>query len=266
MDRSAECKRLKRFPFVCNGCPKRGGSCLFAQRFLYDPKAAQSQYESLLSSWRQGYAMTEEDKSAFDDALESGVAKGQSPCHIVKANPDAIKCSLRTVYRMIDAGDAPAKSVGLRRKVKLKPRRKCKRRDAVDAKAREGRRYEDFAPTRNAAPSASWSSTPSRAPPRSWAASKGVGSSTAIPTPPSKRGRSRRTALARCFIPNGADMAQLTGGDVKAMRGSINSYERKSMQTTYKAAVALFGEKFLDGLGIDEVGAENVSMLPILGG
>lgn len=143
-DKSAECKRLKRFPFACNGCPKYRSGCVFAKQFVYDPEAAQSQYESLLSSCRQGYAMSEEEKAAFDAALKSGVDKGQSPYHIAKANPDAIKVSLRTVYRMIDAGDTPVKGIDLRRKVKLKPRRKYKRRDEVDTKAREGRRYEDF--------------------------------------------------------------------------------------------------------------------------
>ena len=144
LDKSAACKRLMRFPFVCNGCPKRRAGCVFARQFVYDPEAAQSQYESLLSSCRQGYSMTEEEKSAFDAALKAGVDKGQSPYHIAKSNPDAIKVSLRTVYRMIDAGDTPVKSIDLRRKVKLKPRKKHKRRDEIDTKVREGRRYEDF--------------------------------------------------------------------------------------------------------------------------
>ena len=142
-DKSAECQRLKRFPGVCNGCGKRR-NCLFAKQFVYDPDVAHEAYRSLLSSCREGYAMNEEGKAAFDAAMKNGVGKGQSPYHIVKTNPDAIKCSLRTAYRIIDNGDSPVKNIDLRRKVKLKPRRRYRQRNKDRLEVRKGREYPDF--------------------------------------------------------------------------------------------------------------------------
>ncbi len=142
-DKSAECPRLKRFPWVCDGCEKRR-HCHFAKQFFYDPDAAHDAYRSLLSSSREGYAMTEGEKASFDAVMKSGVDKGQSPYHIVKANPEAIKCSLRTAYRIIDNGDTAVKNVDLRRKVKLKPRRTYKRKNKDSLEVRKGREYSDF--------------------------------------------------------------------------------------------------------------------------
>ena len=334
-DKSAECKRLKRFPFVCDGCPKRRSGCVFAKQFIYDPDEAQSQYESLRSSCRQGYAMTEEEKSAFDAALKSGVDKGQSPYHIVKSNPEAIKVSLRTVYRMIDAGDTPVKNIDLRRKVKLKPRKKYKRRDRIDVKVREGRRYEDFArffvgsgaigimeldtvegpvgksgkclltihstithlmiarllPSREKsevgkAIEAIKAAVGGEAFGRAFAITlTDRGTEFVDPDPIEKVGGEKRCSLFYCdsyssyqkgaieenhtlvryVIPKGVDMGALDEADVKAMMDNINSYERKSIGTTpYRVAEALFGKKFLDDLGIDEIDPKDVRLLPSL--
>ena len=334
-DKGAECKRLKRFPFVCDGCPKRRCGCVFAKQFVYDPDAAQSQYESLLSSCRQGYAMTEEEKSAFDAALKSGVDKGQSPYHIAKANPDAIKCSLRTVYRMIGAGDTPVKNIDLRRKVKLRPRKKYARRDKIDIKVREGRRYEDF--VRLYAQSGAIGimeldtvegpvgksgkclltihSTithlmiarllPSKEKSEVGKAIEGIkaavggeafarafaitltdrGTEFVDPEPVEKVGGERRCSLFYCdsyssyqkgaieenhtlvryVVPKGFDLGGLDDSDVEAMMDNVNSYERKSIGTTpYKLAEALFGKKFLDDLGIEEIDPKDVKLLPSL--
>ncbi len=71
--------------------------------------------------------------------------------------------------------------------------------------------------------------------------------------------------LVRYVIPKGAYLDALTDEDVKAMMGNVNSYEREAIGTTpYRMAEALFGRGFLEALGIDEVDAKEVKLLPSL--
>lgn len=135
------CKRLARWPFVCNGC-RRKQTCFLAERYSYDAKAAQADYESALSQCREGVNMTMEEKVAFDSALMAGVGKGQS-IHAIAATSDAIKCSERTVYRLVDAGKTVVQNIDLIRKVKLK-KRKGKGPKAPSVPIPDGAEYQDF--------------------------------------------------------------------------------------------------------------------------
>ena len=137
-----ECKTLTRFPYVCNGCPKRA-HCRQEYKYKYDPDLAQDNYKIILSSSREGIDMSLEDKIMFDTILKNGIDNGQSPYHIIKSNQEHIKCSLRTAYRMIDKQQTIVQNIDLRRKVKLKPRKHYKIKN-VDNKVRIGRTYADF--------------------------------------------------------------------------------------------------------------------------
>ena len=48
-----ECKRLKRFPYVCNGCDKIQG-CKRNERYYYDSSIANNEYKEILVESRNG--------------------------------------------------------------------------------------------------------------------------------------------------------------------------------------------------------------------
>lgn len=138
----SSCKRLQRFPFVCNGCEKRK-YCFKQYKFFYEPSIAQENYEIILRDSRIGLDITLEDKAVFDTILKEGISKGQSIHHIVEANKDRIRYSERSVYRLIDRAQTIVQPLDLRRKVKLKPRKHyvCKE---DNKHVRVGRTYADY--------------------------------------------------------------------------------------------------------------------------
>lgn len=69
--------------------------------------------------------------------------KGQSIHHIVATNPDKIKCSESTVYRIINEGKTVTKRIELRRAVKLKPRAHYVYKED-NRQIRMGRKLADF--------------------------------------------------------------------------------------------------------------------------
>lgn len=137
-----ECKRLGRFPFVCNGCEKRKYCCK-QYKFFYEPSIAQENYEIILRDSRIGLDITLEDKAAFDAILKDGISKGQSIHHIVEANKDKIRYSERSAYRLVDKSQTLVQALDLRRKVKLKPRKHYVYKED-NKKVRKGRTYADY--------------------------------------------------------------------------------------------------------------------------
>ena len=137
-----ECKRLGRFPFVCNGCEKRKYCCK-QYKFFYEPSIAQENYEIILRDSRIGLDITLEDKATFDTILKEGISNGQSIHHIVKANKDKIRYSERSAYRLVDRSQTLVQPLDLRRKVKLKPRKHYVYKED-NKKVRKGRTYADY--------------------------------------------------------------------------------------------------------------------------
>ncbi len=136
------CKKLCRFPFVCNACEKRKYCCK-EYKYFYDAKIAQENYEIVLRDSRIGLDITLEDKAVLDATLKEGLAKGQSVHHIVKANKEQIRYSERSIYRIIDRGQTTVQAIDLRRKVKLKPRKHYVYKED-NKKIRQGRCYSDY--------------------------------------------------------------------------------------------------------------------------
>lgn len=137
-----ECKRLARFPFVCNGCEKRKYCCK-QYKFFYEPSIAQENYEIVLRDSRIGLDITLEDKATFDAILKEGISNGQSIHHIVEANKDRIRYSERSAYRLVDRSQTFVQSLDLRRKVKLKPRKRYVYKED-NKRVRKGRTYADY--------------------------------------------------------------------------------------------------------------------------
>lgn len=137
-----DCKRLQRFPFVCNGCEKRKYCCK-QYKFFYEPTVAQENYEIILRDSRIGLDITLEDKITFDTILKDGLSNGQSIHHIVEANKDKLRYSERSAYRLVDRSQTIVQPLDLRRKVKLKPRKHYVYKED-NKRVRKGRTYADF--------------------------------------------------------------------------------------------------------------------------
>lgn len=119
------CRRLKRFPYVCNGC-QIGKSCNL-QKWRYDHSLANGDYLHELHCSRSGADLTPDEANDLSKVVSSGLAKGQSPYIIKKANPDEVRVSARTLYNYIKnavlQGVAPASlPEGLRKRKKKIPR------------------------------------------------------------------------------------------------------------------------------------------------
>ena len=119
------CRRLKRFPYVCNGC-QDAKSCRL-QKWRYDHDVVNADYTHDLNCSRSGADLTADEASSLSKIVSGGLAKGQSPYLIKRANPDGVRVSCRTLYNYIKKavlqGVAPASlPEGLRKRKKRIPK------------------------------------------------------------------------------------------------------------------------------------------------
>lgn len=91
------CPQLKGFPWVCNGCPKRG-YCQ-CQKAYYKARDAQNDYELKLKESREGINMPIEEFNTINQIISSGIDKGQSIEHILHSND--IQISTSTAYNYL---------------------------------------------------------------------------------------------------------------------------------------------------------------------
>lgn len=139
-----ECKRIKRFPYVCNGCSKIGNCRL--NHYYYDPKLAHQEYSEVLVGSRSGINCTEELFKILDEIISNGVKNGKSIYAILLNHPE-INVSERTIYRYIEERYLQVRNHDLRNKVKMKPRKAYKYKDKLSKEIkeiREGRTYDDY--------------------------------------------------------------------------------------------------------------------------
>lgn len=136
------CKTISKYPFVCNGCDRKS-YCFKEYKYYYDAKIAQENYEILLVDSRIGIDFSLEEKLLFDETMKQGIENGQSVYHIVSSNPDKIKCSVSTAYRLINQKKTVIQKMDLRRAVKLKERNHYVYKED-NREIREGRKYSDF--------------------------------------------------------------------------------------------------------------------------
>lgn len=135
------CIKLQKPPYVCNGCKERNGCKL--RRHLYDAKLALTEYETVRSESRQGFATTPTELKRIDDVIAPLVKQGQSIHQICANNTDLIMLDERTIYNYIDAGLLSVGNLDLPRKVCYKARKK-KKPLRVDKQCHLGRTYDDF--------------------------------------------------------------------------------------------------------------------------
>lgn len=137
----AQCLKLDKPPYVCNGCQQRQTCKL--ERHLYEAKFAQKEYEAIRSESRQGFAITPAELERIDQIISPLIKKGQSIHQICVNNADEIMLDERTIYNYVDAGLLSVGNIDLPRKVRYKVRKK-KPPVRVDKQCHLGRTYEDF--------------------------------------------------------------------------------------------------------------------------
>lgn len=137
----AQCLKLDKPPYVCNGCQQRQTCKL--ERHLYEAKFAQKEYEAIRSESRQGFAITPAELERIDQIISPLIKKGQSIHQICVNNADEIMLDERTIYNYVDTGLLSVGNIDLPRKVRYKVRKK-KPPVRVDKQCHLGRTYEDF--------------------------------------------------------------------------------------------------------------------------
>ena len=136
------CKWRDRSPGACNKCPKTNSCHL--DKYFYNPKKAQADYEYELKDSREGANLTTTSAKELAAILKPLLDKKQSIYQIKKNHPE-IKQGQRTIYTYID--NEVLKPFGidyfsLKEKVQRKTSKKLKKRkEPVNY---IGRKYEDF--------------------------------------------------------------------------------------------------------------------------
>jgi len=139
-----KCKKLDRFPYVCNGCDLKYKVCPF-DKYKYEAKRAQSLADNHLVLNRRGLNISEDEFKALDEFIKEGTIAGKSIYDIVKSNKE-IKKSVSTVYRYIDNKYLTTKKIDLPYAVTYKPRKHKKKYDYLDNKNidRKNHTYLDY--------------------------------------------------------------------------------------------------------------------------
>ena len=138
------CPKLRKPPYVCNGCDERGGGCHLDKR-LYDAEHAHAQYKQTLSDSRSGISLTENEMKHIEETIIPLIKNGVSLPIAYNEYADSMPVSERTIYDYIDKGVFSAGNLDLRRKVRRKPFRKKSGPELhVDKRCHVGRTYADF--------------------------------------------------------------------------------------------------------------------------
>ena len=136
------CEKLKKAPYVCNGCEKKR-TCR-SEKYYYSAGKAFSEYRETIVSSREGVNISEERVADLNALLTPLLRKGQSIAHIYSSHSDEIEVTPKTLYNYIGRGILAVRNIDLHRKVKYKPRQKHVSGTEKDRKWLDGRRYSDF--------------------------------------------------------------------------------------------------------------------------
>ena len=136
------CNRLKKPPYVCNGCEKNAGCAML--RHIYKAKTAQQDYESTLKESRALTALNKPSTYTIDEIVSPALKKGQSIHHIYVANKNEINVSERTLYNMAHQEILSVSLLDLPRTVRRTIPKEYKHKKPKDKAILEGRTYIDF--------------------------------------------------------------------------------------------------------------------------
>lgn len=139
---SAPCQKLKKSPYVCNGCKSRSGCRKI--RWTYYARKANDSYKELISSCRQGVNLTEEEIFNINKIITPLVKKGQTTNHLYINHPEVLNFSKVSFYNYVNNGVFEFKPLDFPRIVKHKKRKNNKRRTRQEREILIGRKYDDF--------------------------------------------------------------------------------------------------------------------------
>lgn len=139
---STPCPKLKKHPYVCNGCKSRSG-CR-RERYTYYARKANDSYKELICSCRQGINLTDEEIYNINKIITPLVKKGQTTNHLYINHPEVLNFSKVSFYNYINAGIFEFGPLDFPRIVKHKKRKNKKRRTRQEREILIGRKYEDF--------------------------------------------------------------------------------------------------------------------------
>lgn len=120
------CKKLDRYPYVCNACNYRYSLCGF-KKYIYKAKEAQDKANENLVISRRGIDLDSSEYKKIDTSIKKGIKDNKSIYHIVKE--DNLSKSVTTIYRYINSGFLTTKRMDLPLAVTYKKRKHNKKYD-----------------------------------------------------------------------------------------------------------------------------------------
>ncbi len=142
-DKDLSCERLKKSPYVCNGCKSRSG-CR-KERYTYYARKADDSYREVKSEARKGINLTPEEVYNINSILTPLIKKGQTINHLYINHPDILDFSKPSFYNYVNNGVFEFGPLDFPRIVKYKKRKNSsKRRTRQEREILIGRTYEDF--------------------------------------------------------------------------------------------------------------------------
>lgn len=133
------CPNLKKFPWVCNGCPNIKKCHL--NKYFYYSDIAHKDYKNILKESREGINLTEDEFKNLNHIVHEYIHR-QPLYHIVETYD--LPVGQRTIYNYIEKGYMKTKNMDLRRKVTYKKRYSLKEDKTILKKIKIGRTYEDY--------------------------------------------------------------------------------------------------------------------------
>lgn len=140
-----DCKRTKRWPYVCTGCNKRYNNCPYT-KYKYDAKKAQEKAVINLVNSRRGIDITSEEFKQLDTIIKNGIDDNKSIYQIKIENNDTIKQCVSTLYGYINNGYLTTKRIDLPYAVTYKKRKHNKKYEYSENNKidRTGHTYLDY--------------------------------------------------------------------------------------------------------------------------
>ena len=141
-----ECEKIKRFPYVCNGCSNK--SRCRKKKYYYNYAKAQEHYNYILKYSRTGIDMSLDELYYWDEYFKDHLKnKNQPITHIFKNIENTFPKSMPTFYRYIHDGYFPSlNDEMLARAYSYKPRKRTgeEPKIRVDNSIRKGRTLENM--------------------------------------------------------------------------------------------------------------------------
>lgn len=136
------CKRLRKFPFVCNGCPSKN-SCI-SPKFYYRASNTITTARKQLIETRSHIHFSREELLKIDKIVAPLIKQGLS-IEVILLKEKSIDISVASLYKIIELRLLPSLiNLDLKRKVRYKKAHKKGTKSFSEPDFLVGRGYEDF--------------------------------------------------------------------------------------------------------------------------